>query len=250
MSPKFCCCLPLRFGTLVISLIQFILCGLAAGAFWYLLWLTKEQGWYETLQTSSKIAFIVAGAVYTFAAVIGLFGFIGAIFKKNGLVRTYLALLYVTLLLQIASGIYSLVMFYRFRNHPGAKGDCTEFFDNSTNSTVTNYCDALNNFSKLPVWSIWVSAIVPIVVVAYACYVVHNYARRLAKQRADREIIATRSLATGPEYTAVKPHEETHPLTQPTYNYPYSDAPNSFGNATSPPATGHAANYYYSENKV
>jgi len=75
---------------------------------------------------------------------------------------------------------------------------------------------------------------------------VYNYATRLAKQQADREIIATRSFATGPEYTAVKPHEEIHPLTQPAYSYPYSDAPHSFGNT----ASGHAANYYNSENKV
>ncbi|KAJ3570909.1 hypothetical protein NP233_g4104 [Leucocoprinus birnbaumii] len=250
MSPKFCCCLPLRLGTLVISLIQFALCGLAAGAFWWLLWWTKDQGVYETLQNSIKISFIVAGAIYTFAAIIGLFGFLGAIFKKNGLVRSYLALLYVTLMLQVASGIYSLVMFYRFRDHPGQEENCVNITGGSPSNTQITYCDALANISKMPVWGIWVSALVPIVVVAYACYVVHNYARRLAKQKLDREIFPTRSLATGPEYTAVKPHEESHPLTQPAYNYPYSDAPHSFGNTAGSPPTGHAASYYNSENKI
>lgn len=87
-----------------------------------------------------------------------------------------------------------------------------------------------------------------------ACYVVHNYSRRLTKQKADREIIATRS-TSGPVYTAVKPNDkdESHPLSQPAYSYPYSDAPHSFGNtAAAPPASGHAASYYYSDsqNKV
>ncbi|KXN87372.1 hypothetical protein AN958_08924 [Leucoagaricus sp. SymC.cos] len=199
------------------------------------------------VENNVRISLIVAGAIYTFAAIIGLFGFLGAIFKKNGLVRTYLALLYITLMLQIASGIYTLVMFYRFHDKAGAKTDCIE---NSNDSTVINYCDALENFAKTPKWAVWVASIIPIVIVAYACYVVHNYARRLVKQKADREIIPTRSLASGPEYTAVKPHEETHPLAQPTYNYPYSDAPHSFGNTTAPPATGQAASYYYSDNKV
>lgn len=81
-----------------------------------------------------------------------------------------------------------------------------------------------------------------------ACYVVHNYSRYLAGQKADREIIATRVSAAGPVYSAVK-SEEAHPLTQPTYSYPYTDTPNSFGSTTAPPpATGHAASYYYSDN--
>ncbi len=83
-----------------------------------------------------------------------------------------------------------------------------------------------------------------------ACYVVHSYTRRLAKQRADREIIGTRSGVTGPVYSAVKPEEEGHPLTQPTYSYPYADAPHSFGHSA-PANTGHAASYYYdNQNKV
>jgi hypothetical protein len=50
MSPKFCCCLPLRLGTLVITLIQFLLCGVAAGGFWYLLWRSKDDGICEFLK--------------------------------------------------------------------------------------------------------------------------------------------------------------------------------------------------------
>jgi len=247
MAPKFCCCLPLRLGTLIISFIQFLLCGAAAGGFWFLLWAANERGLLESLENSARISLIVAGVIYTLAALIGLFGFFGSIFKKNGLVRTYLALLYLTLILEIASGVFSLVMFYRFRD--GKRPDCVKKVPVNNGVATVDYCAALDNFANLPVWSVWVSSLVPILIVAYACYVVHNYTRRLAKQRADREIIATRSFATGSEYTAVKPEEEAHPLTQPpTYSYPYSDAPHSFGHSD-PPATGHAASYYYSDNQ-
>jgi len=247
MAPKFCCCLPLRLGTLIISFIQFLLCGAAAGGFWFLLWAAKERGLLENLENSARISLIVAGVVYTLAALIGLFGFFGSIFKKNGLVKTYLALLYLTLILEIASGVFSLVMFYRFRD--GKKPDCVKNVPTNNGTTSIDYCAALDNFANLPVWSVWVSSLVPILIVAYACYVVQSYTTRLAKQRADREIIATRTFATGSEYTAVKPEEEGHPLTQPpTYSYPYSDAPHSFGHSD-PPATGHAASYYYSDNQ-
>ncbi|KAF9453984.1 hypothetical protein P691DRAFT_657386 [Macrolepiota fuliginosa MF-IS2] len=255
MSPKFCCCLPLRLGVLVISFIQFLLCGAAAGGFWYLLWLlnNRDAGEYisrylfgivtdissvENVQNNVRIALIVAGSIYSFAAIVGLFGFMGGIFKKNGLVRTYLSLLYITLMLQAASGIYSLVMFYKFRRNDSAREDCIK---GSTDPNRINFCNALDRFGDTPTWAVWVSSIVPIVIVAYACYVVHSYSRRLVQQKLGRDIIAT----TGAVYAPVK-SEEAHPLTQPTYTYPYSDVPNSFGgNPAPPPTTGHAASYYY-----
>jgi len=44
MAPKFLCCLPLRFGTFVITLVQLLVCGLAASGFWYLIWWTRDEG--------------------------------------------------------------------------------------------------------------------------------------------------------------------------------------------------------------
>ena len=37
MGAKFLCCLPLRLGVLVISLIQFLVCGGVAGLLWWAL---------------------------------------------------------------------------------------------------------------------------------------------------------------------------------------------------------------------
>jgi len=88
--------------------------------------------------------------------------FLGAIFKKRGLVRTYLGVLYVTLMLQTASGIYSLVMFYRFREHPGLRPDC----DNKSDTAAVDFCNALQKISNMPLSTVWVSTLVPIVVVA------------------------------------------------------------------------------------
>lgn len=89
--------------------------------------------------------------------------FLGAVFKKRGLVRTYLSLLYVTLILQIASGVYSLVMFYKFRDNEAARANCIK---GSTDPTRISYCNALDKFADTPVWSVWVVSFVPMVVVA------------------------------------------------------------------------------------
>lgn len=87
---------------------------------------------------------------------------LGAIFKKNGLVRTHLALLYVSLLLQVASGVFSIIAFYRFRHNDEAKQRCIA---GSNDQTRINVCNALD-FRNTPEWAIWVSSLVPIVVVA------------------------------------------------------------------------------------
>jgi hypothetical protein len=43
MAAKFLCCLPLRLGVIVISFIQFLLCGGFAGLQWWALWYANEN---------------------------------------------------------------------------------------------------------------------------------------------------------------------------------------------------------------
>ncbi len=93
-----------------------------------------------------------------------ILSFFGAIFKKNGLVKTYLSLLYLTLILEIATGVFSLVMFYRFRD--GHRPDCVKKVTTNNGDATIDYCVALDDFAKLPVWSVWVSSMIPIVIVA------------------------------------------------------------------------------------
>ncbi|EKM80736.1 hypothetical protein AGABI1DRAFT_112479 [Agaricus bisporus var. burnettii JB137-S8] len=245
MAPKFCCCLPLRLGAIVISFLQFLLCGAAAGGFWYLLHLVDTEVNFDQVDHARnvRIAFIVAGSICTFGALIGLIGFFGAAFKKNGLVKTHLALLYVSLLLQVASGICSIIIFYRFRHDDETRERC---IGGSSDAVKINLCNALS-LENTPEWAIWVSSLVPTVVVAYACYVVHSYSRRLAQQKADDQIFPR----SGPAYTPVlvTDKDESHSLSRPHYSYPYADTTHSFGNATNtPPGSGHAAGYYNHNN--
>ena len=43
MAPKFLCCLPLRFGVFVISLLQFLVTGGYAGFLWWAFWYESEN---------------------------------------------------------------------------------------------------------------------------------------------------------------------------------------------------------------
>jgi hypothetical protein len=68
--------------------------------------------------------------------------FFGSFFKKNGLVKIYLVLLYLILILEIATAVFSVVMFYRFHDKYRL------------------------NLVELPAWSVWVPSIIPIIIVA------------------------------------------------------------------------------------
>jgi hypothetical protein len=188
-----------------------------------------------------RITLIVAGAIYTIASLVGLLGFLGAIFKKNGFVKTYFTLLCTVFLLQIASSIWYLVTFYKARGESG--DDCLKN-DNSPERVA--FCNALEQLKKVPQgWAI-AGAIVPVVIMACkllshssetemethdradCVYVVHHYIKRLNQQKLEKE---QRYHKSAPSYTPGKGgnKEETHPLTQPTVTYPYSDSVNAFG---------------------
>ncbi|KAF6760165.1 hypothetical protein DFP72DRAFT_1063230 [Ephemerocybe angulata] len=226
MAAKFLFCLPLRLGVILFTLFQFVICGGAAGLVWYAYALLhknpadSDRDTWADLPKEIKIVWIVLGVVYSLASFVGLLGFLGAIFKKTGFVRTYLALLWCTFLLQLGSGIWSMVTFYRARGR--SQDDCLK---DSTDQNRLTYCAALEELKKIPQGYIIASSIVPIVIIAYALYVVHHYIKRLQKQQYEKE------MAFKPKsgFTTVKGKEETYPLTQPTTTYPYSDSGNAFG---------------------
>jgi hypothetical protein len=146
--------------------------------------------------------------------------------------------LFVSLLFQIATGIWYLVTFYTTRNK--SIYDC---LDGTTNQTKIDYCNAIQVYKKYPQGYILATVIVPIVIqlcefppdhhrsMSYkrrtdACHVVHSYSRYLEREAAEKH---RHNRLPGAVYQPVHRHDEHYPLTHST-NYPYADAPNSFGN--------------------
>ncbi|TFK44438.1 hypothetical protein BDQ12DRAFT_661196 [Crucibulum laeve] len=204
MAAKFLCCLPLRFGVLLISFLQFLASGATAGLVWWLLWYTNEHSVSEITQ-SMKISIIITGSVSTLGALIGLFGFLGAILRKSGLVLTFLFVLYLVLGLQIAGTIYFLITFYKTRGQ-----SLEECVNVSISRSGISVCNALEEYKKISQGGMIVSLIVPILV------------QILFKAPSQTEV-----------YQPVKPTDDSFPaLTQPNTKYPYADASNSFGRSS------------------
>lgn len=147
--------------------------------------------------------------------------------------------------LQVGSSVWYLITFYRTRHQ--SLDDC---INGSTDANRIAYCKSLDAYKHIPQGVMLASIIVPIVLQACqsffltssqypnisslspnldACYVVYQYTKRLEHQKLEKQR-ASRSFPTsGPVYQAVQPHDEHYPLNQPHVQYPYADAPNSFG---------------------
>jgi len=83
MGAKFLCCLPLRLGVLVISVIQFLICGGVAGLLWWALCNQKND--VSVVVGNMKTTVIIVGVIYTIAALVGLLGFFWSDFQKEWL---------------------------------------------------------------------------------------------------------------------------------------------------------------------
>jgi len=160
-------------------------------------------------------------------------------------VKTFYILLCAVLPIQVGSSIWYIVTFYRKRGQ--TREDC---LNGTTDTKRIAYCYSLDAFKRVPQGVMIASIIVPIILQACmrpssqmnvcpfslqntnldACYVVYQYSKRLEGQRIE-SLRSSRAFIppVGPVYQPVKPTDETYPLTQPTSQYPYADASNSFG---------------------
>jgi len=164
-SRKFCCCIPVRFGVVVIGII-----GLAGGG------IIAVGGVIQAERSpGNKLAYIIQIAVYALLAILSVLGIIGAIFKKRGLIRSYFVMLTVHVLFSIASGVFSLYRF--FQDAPDEVNTC---INNSTDATVIKACQ--KGVSVMKGVLIAVFAFVWLIEL-WGCIIVNNYSNQLAQEQ-------------------------------------------------------------------
>ncbi|CAE7218983.1 unnamed protein product, partial [Rhizoctonia solani] len=76
-SSYFCCCLPVRLGVLILSLLSLTTGGISATGTWYV-YSRIQQASPGLLKTPHNVAFILSGMVYTLLVVAALMGIIVA----------------------------------------------------------------------------------------------------------------------------------------------------------------------------
>jgi len=171
-SRTFCCCIPVRAGVILISLL-----GMGGGgviAVGGILNVKHAHG--------SKAAAIAQIVIYLILAIISLFGFIGAITRRLGFIRAYLSMLIVHMLLSLGLGIFAIIR--NFKDAPKYYADCIKGPDGvpSQQASVINTCTNGTTLLK----SLMIAIFVVIwLLETWACFIVGNYTKQLAEE--DRE---------------------------------------------------------------
>ncbi|KAJ7502792.1 hypothetical protein B0H11DRAFT_1986377 [Mycena galericulata] len=164
-SRKFCCCIPVRFGVVVIGII-----GLAGGGIIAVAGLIQADR-----SPGSKLAYIIQIIVYGLLAILSVFGIIGAIFRKRGLIRAYFAMLTVHVLFSVASGVFSLYRFFQ-----DAPADVQTCINKSTDSTVINACQKGMSVMKGVMVAVFVFVWLMEI---WGCIIVNNYSKQLGQEQ-------------------------------------------------------------------
>ncbi|KIK67035.1 hypothetical protein GYMLUDRAFT_847490 [Collybiopsis luxurians FD-317 M1] len=115
-SHTFCCCIPVRFGVFVISILGMGLGGLLAVAGLIQL---KNIG---DVPMSEKWPYIVQVVVYGLYAIISVTAFFGATCRNLSTIKSYAVVLAIHLVFSIASGGFSL--YHYFKDSPHVVADC------------------------------------------------------------------------------------------------------------------------------
>ncbi|KAJ7655380.1 hypothetical protein B0H17DRAFT_1186044 [Mycena rosella] len=203
--PRYLGCLPLGFGVLRISCIQFIVSAAVTGLLTYGL-IRESQG--KTIGTivfdftpRMRIAAIVLAVIYGLVALTSLTGFVGAIRKSYSAVRLFLHLR-VFLLLQVIAAIAFFVLYGVDRDEFMTL--CAEGVQGvSTSKPASDTCDRVVNRSLAVMI---VSVVVLLIHQGYSVYIVSAYAHELHQ--------APHFYAfKGADYAEIEEELEAHPLT-------------------------------------
>ncbi|KZS98322.1 hypothetical protein SISNIDRAFT_481074 [Sistotremastrum niveocremeum HHB9708] len=231
MSKHFCCCIPVRLGVFVMSLVETIVTGGLAALFF----LSARELWSGSVTVDGKeihvskgteIGILVVGVVFTIFCLLSIFGFIGAITRRRGLIKSYAFLLNITFLLNLLATAYVLFLVFH-TSDADLVADCQSALRNTGSQ---DQCTNLPGHRKVYEAIVSVILIFHLFWYFYGCIIVHRYVKQLTieqefamyNRRGPSPINGPDSKGT---YFPVDPVNA--PL--PQSGYPYMDPHHSFG---------------------
>ncbi|GBE85699.1 hypothetical protein BKA93DRAFT_830112 [Sparassis latifolia] len=215
MSRHFCCCIPVRAGVFIFSLISF----LASTALAVLAWIATykvhhDPGQHMNISNTAKIIIIVVGSISTLIALISLFGWIGSITRNRRFVKAYSALSWVIFLLSLVSAGFFLYIVYAGK----ALYDCISV-DSNLHVDTNVSCDF--HFSLGIKILVTVITVLQILIHLYIVVIIRRYVDQLEDGDESWRSPYTLGLVD-PRQGLLNPASEA---------YPYSDATHAFGKA-------------------
>jgi hypothetical protein len=206
-SRKFCCCLPVRFGVFVLSLLAMV-GGSFVAAFG---WIQVSQLRIHPMEKADEIALWIHSGMFTILGALAVLGFVGALIKNRAMVSSFAIALAIHLGFSIASGIFSLYSIFR-QNPQEAIAKClNEATDNSEITTET--CRNGIAIMKGIMVAIY---IITWLIQLYAYFVVERYADQLGdEEMAENTIVIPRMVQeiSAPQVTTYNGFASSYPFT-------------------------------------
>ncbi|KAG5734987.1 hypothetical protein E4T56_gene17921 [Termitomyces sp. T112] len=207
-SRKFCCCIPVRFGVFILSILGFL------GGFSVCIigWFAISQLWKHPLPTPDTVGLWLHAALFTILTLLSVFGFIGCLIKSRNSVYAYSNGILITLLLSIASGSYSLWALF----HENSETVISNCLNGDTDGVTESICKNGINVYKGVTVAVY---IVIWLLMIYAYVIVDNYVEQLDDEMAVKE---TRQIVN----SISQPQVTVAPIAVPAYaSYPASQVP-------------------------
>jgi len=205
----FCCCLPVRLGVFLLSLLA-----LVGGAFLATIgWIQLSQLKQHPLGKIDQISLWIQSSLFSLLAVLALFGFFGAMVKSRAMVSGFAIAIAIHLGFSVAAGCFSIYAMFA-RDSQAALDSCLQ--------KVTDVSDA-TQFCKSSL--VLVKAVTVVIYVLtwliqlYAYFVVRRYVDQLDEERLfENPIVMPRTMimeAGGPQVTTYTGFAPTYPFTDP-----------------------------------
>ncbi|TFK44556.1 hypothetical protein BDQ12DRAFT_673206 [Crucibulum laeve] len=169
----FCCCIPVRAGAILISLLGF-LGGGTITAVGIISLIKPSNG-------GNKTSLIIQVCVYALLAILSLFGLIGAIAKKLGMVRIYFGSLMFHLFFSIGCGIYAI--YNTFKDSPNYVRECVS---GSLDPSVFKTCKDGSTLMKALMIGVFVIAWL---LEIWACVIVQGYSQQLNEEARNKNLV-------------------------------------------------------------
>lgn len=216
-SSKFCCCLPVRFGVFVLSLLAMV-GGSFVAAFG---WIQVSQLGKNPMDKADEIALWIHSSMFTILGALAVLGFIGALIKNRGMVSGFAIALAIHLGFSIASGIFRLYSLFR-QNPQEALASCLN--EAGEDSEAAKTCQNGLAILKGVMVAIY---IITWLIQLYAYFVVERYADQLE----DEEMAKNTVVIPRTGYDTSTPQMTTYNgfASSAAGSYPFTESRQAYG---------------------
>lgn len=165
---KFCCCLPVRLGVFVLSLLAMVGGSVVAAVGW----MSVAQFKNHQVEIVDQIAMYIHSSIFTILGFLGMIGFVGALARSRGAVVSFSIGIAIHLGLSIASGVFTIYSIFK-ENSAEAVEACME---GKTDDETRKICQTGMGVVKGVIVAVYIIAWL---IELYAYFIVDRYADQL-----------------------------------------------------------------------